>query len=541
MSTVADPKRDRRKKLKFKLSLGSTSSGPSNLPSNMKANLPDILEALKMQRIADEDKRRTPVAGNSADIAASKDCSKGEVLPNPVTTASGKCKGQASSERKACDARTFETSLIKEEEVLDDGKPESKVLTESDVVSIARRLREVLQANGPSQEDDLLEALSPSQAHLILQAYGTLTTFLSRRPGFRVLHEDLYSFIYYEDPDEEDNESSCVSVVQCGATTEPSLASGSDSGLQYAVARDGGARRLLGTSSSSGSYESAVDGEDDEQEKNQMKHGWNQVGSLPRCQSPTLQAVQQKRDAEAPTQGWNPDRLAELESTLRNGDAKIAELKEKLKTFRETQAREVRQLHAKLDELSKRSPPAPPAPTHNAAKEKNSHTAMGEQKPTSTPRVSAQASPRPLQPLPRPPRRHRSPPPLRPKTKEKPRLFPIIPRPRPVPQVGKKTKRSAKWPPVPRFHELPGDKKPMATPCSDVESRHPSRGESPGKSKVDIQVSKIVQMVQKKHPSYTEPEIRKWVDHLRRSQGGFSRMTFNAIVELVLGHLKEKH
>ncbi|KAH7979116.1 hypothetical protein HPB49_008259 [Dermacentor silvarum] len=443
MSTVAAPKRRRRRKLKPKLSFGSTSSGPSSLPFNMQASLQELLGLLKIQEEAGEDEHRRNVVANATEVAVSKRCSKGEILITPGTTHSTKCEAESStdstkpSHRREWDASSSEvvkngTRFKGEEEVIAGEKSQPKTLTESDVVGIVRKLREILQENGPSQEEDLLEALSPSEAQLILEVYGTLTAFLDQRTGFRVLHEHLYTFFYYQDPDDEDDECGGSSHVLDGAG---SLGS-NDTGRQHAVVGDGESRHAHASSPSNSCYKPSVDGVEQEQVQRRIKSDWSQVISS-RRQSRAVRAMGQTCDAETQKQGCDPTRCAELESTLRKRDAEIAALNKRQKTFRQSQAREVQKLHAKTEKLPKRPPPAPP----RSATEADKRTANVKPKPTTT--------------------------------------------------------------------------------------------DKPG-----------VHMVKKQRPNYTDQEIRREVDHLRRSQGGFSRKTLNDIVALMLGHLEaaeEKH
>lgn len=68
------------------------------------------------------------------------------------------------------------------------------------------------------------------------------------------------------------------------------------------------------------------------------------------------------------------------------------------------------------------------------------------------------------------------------------------------------------------------------------QSAGPSTGSS--LSKAEAQVAKVVRMVRRQLPNYPEAEIQRHVDEVRRSQGGFSRMTLNAIVAAVLSHVE---
>ncbi|KAH7983712.1 hypothetical protein HPB52_013803 [Rhipicephalus sanguineus] len=192
MSTVAVPKRSRRRKRKSKLAddFGSTSSGPSHLQSDGDVIFQRLLAFFTMhQNVNQDDERQYAVGG---------DHSKKEPIVHR--------------------------------------KQELTPLTEFDVVDIVRRLRDVLRKNGPSQEDDLLEALSTSQAQIIINVYGTITAFLDRRPGFEVIYENLYTFVYYKYTDDEDDvldEGTDVSRTHCS----------NESGCQYSVAGGDGIYR----------------------------------------------------------------------------------------------------------------------------------------------------------------------------------------------------------------------------------------------------------------------------------------------------------
>ncbi|XP_077551479.1 uncharacterized protein LOC144165232 isoform X2 [Haemaphysalis longicornis] len=98
--------------------------------------------------------------------------------------------------------------------------------------------------------------------------------------------------------------------------------------------------------------------------------------------------------------------------------------------------------------------------------------------------------------------------------------------------------------PVPDFYDLHLQLE-RSLSSSDTESLWSSwgSGHSPGRraNKAEAQIAKIVKMLIKKEPNYTEAEMRRWVDEVRRLQGGFSRLTFNAIVAMVLDHMKKSH
>ncbi|XP_072142823.1 uncharacterized protein [Dermacentor andersoni] len=327
MPTVAAQGSYRRRKMKPKRSFGSTSGGPSSLTSNMKVNLPEHFALLERQLKPD-------VPANAIKAAVSKRCFKGDVPAAPVTTLSDKCKSRSSRSteslnRRKCEASVsnfvvVETSFTREPVVIVNEEPTPKALAESEVIDRLTQLREALQEKGPSQEDDRLEALSPSQAQLILVVHRILTALLDRRPGPGVVHDVLYSLIYYQQHNDEDA-CSCTFLLHDGATAMSGSSRSNHSRRQHVEADERGPRRARLSSSSSNAYEFIVDEEDEEQEMRRMKDGWDQAPSPP-CLSRALQAVQETCDAETRTQEWDPARFAVLESPPRKRDAEIAEL-----------------------------------------------------------------------------------------------------------------------------------------------------------------------------------------------------------------------
>ncbi|KAH7981157.1 hypothetical protein HPB49_022094 [Dermacentor silvarum] len=251
-------------------------------------------------------------------------------------------------------------------------------------------------------------------------------------------------------------------------------------------------------------YESAIDEEQNEEEP-RMKDACSQVPSPPGCLSRAMQAVQDACDAEAQTQGWDPALFIELTSTPRNRDVVTAELKGELEALQERHASEVQELRDKMDKLLQT---LPPEPTRSEVKVKN-HTAKKE-KPTSKNWEGALIRPRTPQPRPRPKQRKTYPQPI-PRPDEKPRWLPVSPRPRPLPPPDKKLRRFATLLPVPEFTELP-----------NVKSMRSSQEESLSKSKMEQQISKIVRMVEKKQPDYTDEEFRRLFDHLRQKRKAVS-------------------
>ncbi|KAH7950345.1 hypothetical protein HPB49_022719 [Dermacentor silvarum] len=179
MSNVTALKRQSRRKFKSKLPfVAPRGIGPSSSPLNMQANHPELFALLTTQPEADEDERRCDVAGCATEPPVSRRSSNGELLTTPGTMPTEEYKARLSSdgakpsdkkqrEEVAFDVVENVTGFIGEEEVTLDEKPESKALSESDLV--VRKVREDLQEKGPAKEDDLREGLlCPWAAHLLL-------------------------------------------------------------------------------------------------------------------------------------------------------------------------------------------------------------------------------------------------------------------------------------------------------------------------------------------------------------------------------------
>ncbi|KAH6948728.1 hypothetical protein HPB50_026029 [Hyalomma asiaticum] len=159
--------------------------------------------------------------------------------------------------------------------------------------------------------------------------------------------------------------------------------------------------------------------------------------------------------------------------------------------------------------------------------------------PSSLPKAEGKPRPLPVEPVYKPlsTKRPGAPPTPRSMAGENPHALFKAPTSRPTPLVDRKL-MSVKQSPVPVCQQVSGHKKQVAaTPC-DAESTPSSKVEPPAKSKAEQYMSRLVQMVKRKKPEYAEQEIRLRLDNLRRSQGGFSHMTLNAIVSLMLDQLE---
>ncbi|XP_065290261.1 uncharacterized protein [Dermacentor albipictus] len=116
-------------------------------------------------------------------------------------------------------------------------------------------------------------------------------------------------------------------------------------------------------------------------------------------------------------------------------------------------------------------------------------------------------------------------------------LHPLHIEPRHEAAVQEVTEQVLQHPPVANFFDLQRRLErpdPFAdTTVTSFSSEACSQG-----SKSKAQIVKIVQMVKKRLPEREEQEIYRHVVDLRRLQGGFSHMTLNAIVALVLSHMR---
>ncbi|KAL1443943.1 hypothetical protein MTO96_030102 [Rhipicephalus appendiculatus] len=306
MPANVDLKHARRRKFKAKerLSFGSSSSGSSSLPSDMKADLPDLFARLEVQqknvpRCDDSEDRTKGAASNrwsteeivpTAEKAGSEIHAAGS-SPYSTKTVDGK-EWEDGRWKSTTDASSFnfEGNLISSEE-------ESDALTDTDPVDIARLLRKALK-NGPFFEEELLSAQSPSQVQYLIYAYGILTAFMDLPPGFEPAQECRYIFVYYEDLDVEECDRCGSSHIQDDPNHERFSRGSSDGVHQHA--NDGKPKRERRSSSSSTYCELFVD-EQAEEDRHGLKDASCQVPRSPPCYSRGVQAVQETSDADAQT------------------------------------------------------------------------------------------------------------------------------------------------------------------------------------------------------------------------------------------------
>ncbi|KAH7962725.1 hypothetical protein HPB52_017672 [Rhipicephalus sanguineus] len=425
MSTAAAPIRASKRKfvVRAKPSSDSTNSGFGYLPSRVEVNLPELFAHPEMHTRSDD-------PAGTTEEAASALGSNDEIQANPERTPSHKFEveltSQSNSPVEESEREDSTRPFVKDATILhakDDGtvveKSHSRALTESDVADI-EKVRRVLQVHGPSDQGELLKALSPSQAQDVLQLYGTLTAFIEQLPGFILLREDLYTFVYYEEPDGEEYDCGGSSNLQDEADDVAHSTDSDNGGHQYTVSDDCELQRARSSSSSSSCYESAVE-EQHEEENNGLKNASCQVSSSPRCHSRGLQAVPHTSDAEAQTEELGTSRIVELQSTPQGGGADVTQAKGRLQNLRHNQVGEVQQL--RTEQLLRR----PQAATPQYMVKLKKRTETEEQKPVDKNRAGDEVSPpQPWLPL----RQRNLPPRLRPENKLP--MPPVEPRPWPL-------------------------------------------------------------------------------------------------------------
>ncbi|KAL3175223.1 hypothetical protein MRX96_010849 [Rhipicephalus microplus] len=243
------------------------------------------------------------------------------------------------------------------------------------------------------------------------------------------------------------------------------------------------------------------------------------------CYSRGVQAVQNTSHADSQTDESHACRCVKAKSTQQSRDAEVKKLRERLKNIRQNQGREIQQLRLKIKQLLAK--PQAATPQHGAS----NRTVSRERKPADKNRTDDRVSP----PQPRPPLRQKNLP-ARLIAENKLMTHPVEPISRPLKQAGRQCSRSETPLPAQEVHEVPGCKK-SAEACTDVVSVRSSQGNAV-KSSTDMQISRIVRMAMKRQPDLSETEIREVLSHLRLTKGGFSGMTFSAIVDLALGQLK---
>lgn len=388
---------------------------------------------------------------------------------------------------------------VKEDDVV--SAPET--LTEEDTQDIVKRVRELLRKQGPSQESELLAVLRPQQVQRLRASFDSLAALVERLPGFHHVCEDRYSFLYYLSPEEDDD---CC----CSAGPVPDDGRG---GLLLLPPPEHGSR---------------VAKDSDE--------------------GPEQGGVKGKRDACSQTPC---SKRAELECDVKERAREVAQLEQRLEAVRLDQARKREALRFKIEQHRILQVTLPPMPTfceeddEEGDQKKKKSSSVGEEEEGEQVPLHAE-----------PPLHDDDHPEAEEDTKEAEREQeeeeeepPIDPGPqRTTPAAAALVEGENEMlgvrSPVPDFYDLHLQLE-RSLSSSDTESLWSSwgSGHSPGRraNKAEAQIAKIVKMLIKKEPNYTEVEMRRWVDEVRRLKGGFSRLTFNAIVAMVLDHMKKSH
>ncbi|KAH6920163.1 hypothetical protein HPB50_028847 [Hyalomma asiaticum] len=252
---------------------------------------------------------------------------------------------------KNCDVATstlvlHPSSIEGDHRVITVEKRRPRGLTETDVSNIVRHMRQLLQNKGPSQEQELVEAVTSLHADLALQMHGRMRDLRNRCPAFVVINEDRCSSVYCEHLDGDVQDDS-TSRMKHEAITGPSSAASIDD--QVAAVFDGEPHRECATiSSSRPANESITEGEHQEREEHSLKDIDVQVTSLPRSL-----VRKGKSRSDAKRQGCRVFGIAEAKSTKQTYDLDVVQLQkqETLKSSTYEVARQRANVH--------RLPPAP--------------------------------------------------------------------------------------------------------------------------------------------------------------------------------------
>ncbi|KAH7985334.1 hypothetical protein HPB52_025703 [Rhipicephalus sanguineus] len=331
MPTDAALKRSRTRKFKAKArcSFGSTSSHPSNLPSRMKADLPDLFARLEVQRNGEEGVHRSDDSEDRTKGAASNRCSNEEIVPTaekapsefshrkerssafppkhrqlqmstaaaPIRASKRKFVVRAKPSSDSTNSgfgylpsrvevnlpelfahpemhtRSDDPAGTTEEAASALGSNDEIQANPERTPSHKFEVELTSQSNSPVEESEREDSTRPfvkmQPSSMQRRRYcGRKITFESphRLPGFILLREDLYTFVYYEEPDGEEYDCGGSSNLQDEADDVAHSTDSDNGGHQYTVSDDCELQRARSSSSSSSCYESAVE-EQHEEEK----------------------------------------------------------------------------------------------------------------------------------------------------------------------------------------------------------------------------------------------------------------------------------
>ncbi|KAH6937033.1 hypothetical protein HPB50_025301 [Hyalomma asiaticum] len=271
----------RKRKATAKLSFGSTSTGNSSLSRHLRGNFAHLIALPTTVQKGEGDESWPDLTIN---------VTKKTGLITATTTGENN-EAESVHRRKPlaknCDAATSKLVLHPSsteggDQVITVEKPGPRGLAQTDVLDIVRHVRHLLQHKGPSQEHELVEAVSLLHDELVLQVQGRTTAFLKRRPGFIVVNEDRHCTVYYEDPDGEVQDGS-TSRNKHETITGISSAACNDN-QDAAVCEVGPHRECAATSSGRPVIESTIQIEHREREEHALKNAGVQVTTLSRSQ-----------------------------------------------------------------------------------------------------------------------------------------------------------------------------------------------------------------------------------------------------------------
>ncbi|KAG0416615.1 hypothetical protein HPB47_006275 [Ixodes persulcatus] len=361
MSNVL-PKRERRRKVKPKLSFGSSSGACSSLPSNMQANLPELFELLKVQHgLAEGKPFRSETNGCSSEWSSRRAQRNAdpEESRTPIKYMANGIKENGGFYAGLQEAIISSSSPPKDTSfALPNGLqrnavgPKLAILTEADIADIVKKLREFLRDNGPTPETELWAELGAETSSSVRAQFGSLRTLLLRQRGFCQVEEVLDSFLYYEEEEEEDQD---VPSRGPGPLAPPPAKAGRTvgAGSSRPGAKAGSLRAAsfgsTGGTGSSTSYESA-----DDEEPPRGRNVQTQTAA-PRTSSRSMgsqTAPPTTADSYAQTEGFDPAWVEVLECRLKKRNQEITELQERLALMEEEHRAE---MHKRIEKLQCRS------------------------------------------------------------------------------------------------------------------------------------------------------------------------------------------
>ncbi|XP_077525594.1 uncharacterized protein LOC144137387 isoform X2 [Haemaphysalis longicornis] len=471
-----------------------------------------------------------------------------------------------------------------------------EVLTDSDLAAIISRVQGFLEEKGPSPEEELEQLLSDGQVRLVRAAWGTLAPFLTRIRGFYQAVEGDCTFLYYLGPEYEwlapssppatDQQELPPSetLVPSGEDTAPPAEQDGPDKDDIAAMEMGGMSSIWSVCASpcstdslgSGSYVTALDemeeweeeeevGEKVEEDKKEMeeveekrRHIWTQTAHpywelRDICET----EAQTDIDFELGLLLLQVLRLsAEIESQYSQSDASGMH-REWDEGFRRYQARSMDNAVGG-DPLDLQDHSGPVADRQeegqrSGSEEKENAPGVLLQPPgrgavagTSRKREGAEGG-RVQRYWHGRPFRNRQNVPAASAAKgshesvaKQPAVKPAAPKPSgPVtPPAKPRRPLPGEWPSGTEsleFHWHIGD---TGATSVRVETKAAKSSTCTPKSKAEAQIERVVMSVKKRVPERSESEIRRCVDELRLTRGGYSRMTLGEIVDEVLEHIK---